>query len=154
MLFRLILLFTILPLVELGLLFWIAEYTSWLFTLALVIVTGAVGASLARHQGLQCWREVHRRLQQGELPTAPLLDGIMVLVAAALLVTPGPITDTMGFLLLVPPVRRWLRRRLARRLNARFVVGPFPGPSSPNSQDEEIIDVESRPPRKPSSDGE
>jgi UPF0716 protein FxsA len=144
-------LFTILPLVELGLLFWIAEYTGWLLTLALVIVTGTLGASLARHQGLQCWQEVHRRLAEGDLPTAPLLDGLMILIAAALLVTPGVITDLFGFSLLVPPIRRRIRERLARRLQAKIVVGPFPGPSGTGMQDDEIIDVESRPPDEPPS---
>lgn len=142
---RLVLLFTILPLVELGLLLWIADHTSWLFTLGLVILTGVLGASLARHQGLQCWREFHRRVSQGELPTDPLLDGLMILVAAALLVTPGVITDCVGFSLLAPPIRRLIRGRLAHRLKAKIVVGPFSGPGGAGPQDDDVIDVESRP---------
>ena len=147
MLLRLLLLFTVVPLVELALLLWIGEHTGWEFTLALVVVTGVVGASLARREGLRCWLEVQRRMAQGELPTDSLLEGLMILVAGAVLVTPGVLTDIFGFLLLVSPVRRLMRRWLARRLKASISVGPIPGaPQQPAGQDDDIIDVEHRAP--------
>jgi len=147
---RLVLLFTLLPLVELWILLWIADQTRWEFTLGLVIATGVLGASLARHQGLRCWRQFQQRLAEGELPAAELLDGLMILVAAAVLVTPGVITDLAGFLLLVPPVRRLVRRQLSRRLAARVVVRqsaapPWAARDDDHSDSDQIIDVESRP---------
>ena len=151
MLVRLVLLFTLLPLVELAVLLWIAERTSWWFTVGLVIFTGVLGAALARHQGLRCWRQFRLRLAQGEVPAAELLDGLMILLAAAVLVTPGVITDCLGFLLLVPPLRRQVRRRLAERLRATMIFRGYPGPAGAGCEDKDVIDVQSRPPGESSS---
>ena len=148
MLLRLLLLFTVVPLVELSLLFWIAERTDWGFTLALVIVTGFVGAALARREGLRCWLAAQEKINRGELPTDSLLDGLMILLAGAVLITPGVLTDLFGFALLVPPIRGFLRRWLARRIRARIVVahpqGDHAGPSRDEVIDARVIDVESR----------
>jgi UPF0716 protein FxsA len=145
-LLRLFLLFTLIPLGELALLIWISTYTGPLFTISLVILTGAMGAWLARHEGLRCWLEVQRQLAEGQLPAEPLLDGLMILVAGALLITPGVVTDLVGFALLVPPIRRWVRRRLASHFRDRIVVHPMQGagPPSPDGRagDEDVIDVE------------
>ena len=138
--FRLLLLFTIVPLVELALLFWIAEQTDWLFTIALVIVTGVLGASLARHEGLRCWTDAQRKMAQGELPADSLLDGLLILLAGAVLITPGVLTDLVGFGLLIPPIRRYFRRRLAERFRAKLFVAPQSDGSWEESRDE-IIDV-------------
>ena len=148
MLLRLLLLFTVVPLVELSLLFWIAERTDWGFTLALVIVTGFVGAALARREGLRCWLTAQEKIHRGELPTDSLLDGLMILLAGAVLITPGVLTDLFGFALLVPPVRGALRRWLARRIRAQIVVTHPEGGHGGTSRDEvidaRVIDVESR----------
>ncbi|HUT91587.1 MAG TPA: FxsA family protein [Thermoguttaceae bacterium] len=144
MLVRLFLLFTLIPLVELALLFWIAQHTGWLFTLSLVIVTGVVGAWLARQEGLRCWLEVQRQLAEGKLPAEPLLDGLMILVAGALLITPGVLTDLVGFALLVPPIRRLVRRHLSARFQAHLVVHPMQGFAAPPAEDDDVIDVEYR----------
>jgi len=83
---RLLLLFTVVPLVELALLLWIGSLTGLRFTLLLVLLTGIIGAGLARHQGLRCWLRVQQQLSAGQLPADPLVDGLMILVAGALLV--------------------------------------------------------------------
>ncbi len=70
-------------------------------------------------------------------------------MAAALLVTPGVITDSVGFLLLVPPLRRLARKQIVRRMQVRFHTGPFGGKSRPGGGDDGVIDVESREPRDP-----
>ena len=142
----LLLLFTALPLVELALLLWIGQHTGWLFTLGLVVVTGVVGATLARHQGLRCWRDVQTRLERGEVPADGLLDGMMILLAAAVLVTPGVITDAVGFALLVPPVRKRVRIYLARRIQARIVVASGRPPDGFPPDQDDVIDVEHRRP--------
>lgn len=122
MLLRLLLLLTVVPLVELALLLWLAKVTDLWFTFALVIVTGALGAALARHEGLRCWRRVHDEMAAGRLPGDPLLDGLMILLAGALLVTPGVLTDLVGFGLLLPPFRRVVKRWAARRFQAQLTI--------------------------------
>ena len=146
MLLRLFLLFTLVPLVELGLLIWISQYTGPLFTIALVIATGVVGAWLARREGLRCWLEVQRQLARGELPAEPILDGLMILVAGAVLITPGVVTDLAGFALLVPPVRKLVRRYLTARFKARIMMHPSSGfGDRSGGSDDDVIDVEHHP---------
>ena len=122
MLARLFLLFTIVPLAELVLLLALADATSWQFTLAVVLITGIVGATLARHEGLRCWQRVHQELAAGRLPGDSLLDALMILVAGALLVTPGVLTDLVGFALLIPPFRTVVKRWLTHRFQSQIHV--------------------------------
>jgi len=121
MFLKLILLLTIVPLVELYVLLRLTQlWGSISLTLGLIIGTGILGAALARLEGLRVIRSMQQKVQRGELPADNLLDGIMILVAAALLVTPGLITDAAGFLLLIPvtrhPIREmvkaWIRRKI------------------------------------------
>lgn len=119
---RLLLLFIALPLVETWLLIEIGNRIGALVTIALVIATAVVGSQLVRRQGLSTVREIQRRQLQGEIPAAPMLEGLALLIAGALLITPGFISDTLGFLLLVPPLRLELARRL---LSGLFVPAGF-----------------------------
>lgn len=77
-------------------------------TLALILGTGVLGATLARRQGLGVLAKLQHELAGGGAPTATLLEGAAILVAGVLLITPGILTDAFGFLLLVPPTRRLL----------------------------------------------
>ena len=113
MLAKLLLLFITVPLVELTLLFWIAKKTDWRLTLLFVLVTGFVGAWLARLQGWRTYRQIQQELASGRMPTAALLDAVMIFVAGALLLTPGILTDLFGISLLLPPCRHYYRRRLS-----------------------------------------
>jgi len=133
MLLRLLLLLTVVPLVELALLLWLADATDLWFTFALVIATGALGAALARHEGLRCWRRVHDEMAAGRLPGDPLLDGLMILLAGALLVTPGVLTDLVGFGLLLPPFRRVVKRSAARRFQAHLTIVSHMGEGPPSN---------------------
>jgi UPF0716 protein FxsA len=134
---RLLLLFVVLPAVELALLIELGGRIGTPATLGLIVVTGMVGASLARHQGLGVLRRLQEESQAGRLPAGSLVDGVLILVAAALLVTPGILTDAFGFLCLVPGFRslakRELRRRFERavrdqRLDVRFYSDDGWGP--------------------------
>jgi UPF0716 protein FxsA len=116
MMFRLLLLFVGLPAVELGLLIEIGSRIGTAATLALIAVTGIVGAALARRQGLGALRVLQTETAAGRLPAGSLVDGVIILVAGALLVTPGVLTDAFGFLCLVPGFRRLVKRALRRRL--------------------------------------
>ena len=133
MFIRLLLLFTVVPIVELYLLIRLGTVIGVVPTVALVIVTGALGASLARWQGLGVIGRISEDLAQGRLPTDALIDGLLILIAGALLLTPGLITDALGFFLLVPQGRAVVRKAVARRLARRTVAG-----------DHEVIDVEWR----------
>ncbi len=123
MFLRLLLLFTAVPLIELALLVEIGQRVGLAATVALVIATGVLGAWLARREGLRTLARLQQELQQGRMPAEPLLDGLMILVAGAVLLTPGLLTDLFGFSLLVPQARALMRRAVAKRLKQRFVPG-------------------------------
>jgi len=123
MLGRLLLLFLITPVVELALLIRVGEWIGPWPTIGLVIATGLAGSFLARREGFSVWRRFNQRLQQGGLPGEELVDGMIILVAGALLITPGVLTDVFGFIGLVPLTRAPLRRLLIRRLKQRLDDG-------------------------------
>jgi UPF0716 protein FxsA len=113
MLFRLLILFTVVPIVELLLLIKLGEVVGFWPTVALVIGTGALGAFLTRLEGLRVLRQVQAEFAEGRVPTDRLLDGLLILLAGAVLLTPGLLTDALGFFLLIPPGRRLVRRTIA-----------------------------------------
>ena len=112
---RMLLLFIALPAVELALLIEIGQRIGTFETLALIVVTGILGAAMARSQGLRVLAEVQTRIARGEMPADSLIDGLMILVASALLVTPGVLTDLFGFLCLLPAFRSLVKREAIRR---------------------------------------
>lgn len=140
MLLRLLLLFTLVPLIELSLLIEIGKRIHVWPTIGLVIVTGVVGATLAKYEGLRTWNLIRADLSDGRLPADRLVDALLILVAGMLLVTPGIITDATGFLLLLPPVRRLARQHLKKRFQSSFVI-MTPGHFH-HSPDDDLIDVE------------
>ena len=123
MVLKIILLLTITPLVELLLLVRIAEMTSFSFTILLVIATGIVGGILTKIEGLRVLSKIQYELNTGRLPGDSLLDGAMVLVAGALLLTPGVITDCLGFGLLFPPTRNLLKKMLKKKFKKMVADG-------------------------------
>jgi UPF0716 protein FxsA len=147
MLIRLAMLFILLPLVELALLMFISDQLhSWLVTMALVILTGIAGAWLARREGLNCYRRVQQQMAQGQIPADSLVDGLMILVAGALLVTPGIITDSVGFAFLIPQFRQMVRRRIVKRIRAHVSTTNNPPQSGGEAGYDEIINVEYKTP--------
>lgn len=151
MLGRLMLLFILTSFTELMLLVVITEHTNLLFTVGLIIVTGMLGAWLARREGLRAWRRIQNELSRGQLPSDALMDGLMILIAGALLVTPGVLTDIFGFSLLIPFARNGMKRYLASRFQSSIQMHSWPasrpapgadshGPSQPS--DDDVIDVE------------
>jgi len=128
---KLFLLFTLLPAAELFLLIRVGSVIGPLPTVLIIIFTGIFGAALARYEGLRVWTEANRNMQRGILPTNQMLDGLLVLVAGILLVTPGFITDISGILLLLPPVRalvrNYLKLRFAEKIKISASGAGFPG---------------------------
>ena len=120
---KLLLLFIFVPAVELLLLIELGGLIGPLLTVAVIVITGAAGASLARWQGLSVLRQVQREMASGQLPAGALVDGVIILVAGALLMTPGFLTDIVGFLALVPGVRRVVKRALRARFERSIREG-------------------------------
>ena len=122
MFLRLFLLFTCVPLVELYLLLQIGSVIGALNTILLVIFTGMLGAFLAQREGIRTLQTIQSLLAQGEMPGEALLDALLILLAGFVLITPGILTDLLGFLLLVPGgrdhVRKWLRGYLEKKLSS------------------------------------
>lgn len=123
MLLRLLLLFTVVPLVELALLVQIGQRIGLGPTIALVLLTGVLGAWLTRLQGLRVLGRVRSELEQGRMPAAELVDGLLIVIAGAVLLTPGLLTDLCGFFLLVPAGRRVIRRAVTRAFRGRVQGG-------------------------------
>jgi len=115
---RLLALFTLLPLAELYILIKIGTSLGALTTVLIVIGTGVIGASLARTQGFYVWRRIQLEMNSGRFPADDMLDGLLIFFAGAVLLTPGIITDALGFLILIPPtragIRAWVKRKLRR----------------------------------------
>lgn len=156
---RLFLLFIAVPLLELALLIQVGRWMGVWPTVGLVFLTGVVGAGLARAEGLRTLWAFRRDLESGRLPGQAILDGLSILVGGALLLTPGFVTDLVGFALLLPPSRRllhrWARRRLRRMIDEgtiRVVTtstlfggggpGPSRGPGEGGEREEPDLDPE------------
>jgi UPF0716 protein FxsA len=135
MLIRLILLFTVIPLIELYLLIQVGRYLGSFQTIMIVLITGIIGGLLARSQGLSVQRQIRVDLRNGIIPTDSLIDGLFILIAAALLITPGMITDLFGFILMVPSFRGWLKIWLKGILKRKFESGQFQYYSNRQSAD-------------------
>ncbi|MBI4510416.1 MAG: FxsA family protein [Deltaproteobacteria bacterium] len=135
---KLFLLFTLLPFLELYFLLVIGRQVGFWPTLGLVMATGIMGAVLARAEGLRVLRQWQEALSEGRVPEEGVLSSVLILVGGVLLVTPGVLTDVVGFVLLFPPTRRWacqLARKILER-NIRkgriHVVGLSGDPFSPS----------------------
>lgn len=119
---RLVLLFTLVPALEIYLLVKVGGRIGAVNTLLLIVATGVVGAYYARRQGFEVVRRIQESMADGRVPARELIDGAMLLLGGALLVTPGLITDAVGFTLIFPPTREmwkrllmeWLRRKAER----------------------------------------
>lgn len=120
---RLVALFVLLPLAELVILIQVGRAIGLLWTLALVIATGFLGATLARRQGLQAWRAIQAELNQGRMPGGTLVDGLLILIGGIVLLTPGILTDLAGFGLLLPTTRNALKRALRSRFERAIERG-------------------------------
>ena len=109
-------LFVGLPLLDVLLLVGLGQYLTFWPTVGLVILSGFVGAALAKSQGRSVWFSIQRDLAEGRVPSQGLLDAVIILVAGGMLAAPGFITDILGLLLLFPavrvPIKAYLRRRL------------------------------------------
>ena len=130
----LLVLFITVPLLEIYLLIQVGSVIGAPLTIVLVVVTAVIGASLVRSQGLSTLQRVQTTLAHNELPAGPLLEGALILLAGALLLTPGLVTDAIGFVCLIPPWRQALvakflgrpaRQHPQDRRHGRVIEGEF-----------------------------
>ncbi len=108
--------FLAIPIIEIYLLIQVGQVIGAGWTILLVVFTAVIGVWLLRIQGLSTLTRAQQKLQQNELPAREILEGMGLVVAGALLLTPGFFTDTVGFFLLFPPTRIWLVSRIASRM--------------------------------------
>jgi UPF0716 protein FxsA len=127
---KLLLLFTVVPVVELYLLITIGQNVGAGPTIALVLGTGLLGAWLAKREGSRVLRNWQESMARGEIPKEGVISSLLVLVGGVLLVAPGVLTDVMGLLLLVPWTRRWVAHAVRKRLERRFPVHELVGDPS------------------------
>lgn len=148
MLLKIILLFTVIPAIEILLFVTVGRSIGLWATLGVVLVTGIVGAALAKKQGLRAWDRIGAALREGRLPGVELVDGLLIVIAGAVLLTPGFFTDAVGFLLLIPPTRAVARKELIRYFKRRVGTGQWQvytsfsqPPPSTGPPDDDVIDV-------------
>jgi UPF0716 protein FxsA len=118
----LVVLFVFVPIVELAVIIQVGQALGVVETLVLMVVVSVAGAWLVKREGIGVWRRAQRQLDTGAVPGRELVDAMLIMLAGALLLTPGFVSDCLGVLLLLPPVRAGLRRLVIGRLRKRVVV--------------------------------
>jgi len=138
----LLLIFLAVPLLEIYLLIKVGSIIGALPTVFMVVFTAVLGAFLIRLQGLATMNRVRSTLMQGEIPAIEVMEGLILLISGALLLTPGFFTDTLGFLCLIRPCRLWVIQRFLKNRGG----GVFPNASQdfrrPDSSSDHTIEGE------------
>lgn len=158
----LVLIFVVVPLIEISLFITIGGAIGLGPTLAIVIGTAILGSWLMRREGARALGDVQRAFVEFREPTTPLAHGALILVAGVLLISPGFFTDTLGLLLLIPPVRDAVLRRTGRRIMSRVRTGfaARPGEAAPHRYgrgvviDAEFVETAEAEPRAPDRDAQ
>lgn len=138
--------FALVAVAEMATFFWVESKIGLAWALGLALSTALVGSFLVRRAGLSVLGRIQNKMSQGQLPGRELSDGAAILVAGAFLISPGFLTDILGFLLLVPPVRDVVYRIVSKRILARVDV--FTGNLRPphegsiDGRQDDVIDVE------------
>ncbi|WP_255574159.1 FxsA family protein [Austwickia sp. TVS 96-490-7B] len=139
-----VLLLLVMPLLEIGVILAVGRTIGGWPTFLLLLVESLFGAWLMKHEGREAWRAFVMALQSGRMPAKEIADAVLILVGGALLLTPGFITDIIGFLVVAPPTRplarRFLQAMVERRLLGAGPWNPAPAPGSPHVVTGEVID--------------
>ena len=117
MLPKLLFLFIIIPLIEISLLLKMGQHIGIWETIGVQILSGFIGATLAKRQGLKVWKQIDEDLKAGRIPTDKLLDGLLIFAAGLVLLTPGILTDCFGLTLLFPGTRIFYKKWLKSKFN-------------------------------------
>jgi UPF0716 protein FxsA len=158
--FFLVLLFIVVPILELYVIIQVGGLIGIWPTLALLLLDAILGSMLLRHQGRGAWRRFNEALAQGRFPGKEVVDGLLIVIGGTLLLAPGFITDIVGLIFLIPPTRALVRAVLKRFSIGRIAVvglggngpfgsGPFgrggPGPEQPNRHYDYDVPAEEEP---------
>jgi UPF0716 protein FxsA len=145
--FLFLLIFIVVPIIEIVLLIQVGQMIGWLATILIVILTAFIGTSLLRYQGFGVMARASETLSAGKMPMEPVIEGMCLLVAGAFLLTPGLLTDTVGFLLLVPVLRIGLAKWILQRILASGAinVSVFRSSTDDGGYSESYSDFSSRP---------
>ena len=119
---RFMAIFVLVAIAEMATFFWVGSVIGLGWALAIALTTAVLGSILVRRAGISVIGRIQERARRAEVPGRELSDGAAILVAGAFLISPGFITDTLGFLLLLPPVRDILYRIISKRFSRRFTV--------------------------------
>ena len=143
-------LFIIVPIVELAVVIQVGQVVGVGWTLVALIAMSVIGAALVKSEGLRAWRRVREALAEARMPAEEVVDGALVLLGGALLLTPGFLTDAVGLFLVLPPTRGLLNRTVRGRVRGVFGLSPRrdgrpgrgSGPGSSATRDESVVDVD------------
>lgn len=167
----LVILFIVVPILELYVIIQVGQLIGVVPTLILLLADALLGSWLLKHEGRGAWRRFNEALAARRFPGKEVADGVLIVIGGTLLLTPGFLTDILGLFLLLPPTRAIARRVLKRLTIGRFMVvgtggGPFGGPSGPggggrppardydfDATAEEVPPQGEQEPRLPRSDG-
>ncbi len=146
----LLLLFTVIPALELFLLFKVGSEIGGLNTILIIILTGVVGSVITKSQGKSLLFEIQGKLGTGEIPTLEIIQGALVFAAGLMLITPGFFTDCLGFLMVIPPTRFliaqglqvWFAKAVKNGTIKVMKTRGFTKGSQTKQEDENIIDAE------------
>ncbi|MEN1968243.1 FxsA family protein [Lentibacillus sp. N15] len=121
-----LLLFLIVPALEIGVFVWAGGIIGPWWVVFIIILTGVLGITIAKNQGMETWRRAQLQMNEGYAPTNEIVDGICIFIGAVLLFTPGFITDTAGFLLVLPwtriPLRGWVYRLIKNKMGKGTII--------------------------------
>jgi len=142
----LFILFLVVPIVEIYFLITVGSAIGVGMTIALILLTAFIGAFLVRSQGFSTMNNVQMQLAKGAMPAMEMFEGLFLVVAGALLLTPGFVTDAIGFACLTPPLRRWLINKMMTRGVLGQVASPdgFAEQQRPEATPNRVIDGEFR----------
>lgn len=115
------LIFLVIPILELAVIIQVGQSLGALNTVGLLVLIGIAGAWLVKREGLGVWRRFNAQVRAGAVPTREIADGVLIIFAGALLLTPGFLTDVLGLLLLFPPVRAAVRGTAMLRASRRVM---------------------------------
>ena len=132
-------LFLLIPLIEVAVFIKVGGSIGALWTVVLTVGTALIGATLVRMQGLATLLNVRQQLMRGQLPAGAVIEGVMLVVCGAMLLTPGFVTDTIGFLGLIPSVRRSAAQKLMPQINVGAMGGQRPKQGA-NSEDSNTLE--------------
>jgi UPF0716 protein FxsA len=117
-----LIIFMLVPIIEMWILIEVGGWIGALPTIGLVVLTATLGLSLLKRQGLSTLMSARRKMDEGSIPASELVSGVMIGVGGALLLTPGFVTDAIGFALLMPQARQWLLIKLIDRYHDKIVI--------------------------------